>query len=208
MEDNLNSSNGNVYHNMVMGATPNPVMPNPDEIDEVFADRANQVLSASVELARELIGAHQSAIAIVVQKDWSSVRKFFSLSPKYADWADYRVPAKGFGIHNWILEHNAPIRLTQAELVAHPAWKGFGSNAGNHPPMRGWLAAPLKDRQGNNWGLIQLSDKYEGDFTAEDERKFVDFAHLISMNLETLWELRNLQKAAARKGDHPDEALH
>ena len=39
MEDNLNPLNGNVYHNMVMGATPNPVMPNPDEIDKVFADR-------------------------------------------------------------------------------------------------------------------------------------------------------------------------
>lgn len=207
MEDNLNPLNGNVYHNMVMGATPNPVMPNPDEIDEVFADRANQVLSAGVELARELIGAHQSAIAIVVQKDWSSVRKFFSLSPKYAAWADYRVPTKGFGIHNWMLEHNAPIRLTQAELDAHPAWKGFGSEAGQHPPMRGWLAAPLIDRQGINWGLIQLSDKYEGDFNAEDKRKFIDFAYLISMHLETLWELRNLQKAAARKADHPDEAL-
>jgi GAF domain-containing protein len=207
MEDNLNASNGNVYHNMVVGATPNPVMPNPDEIDEVFADRANQVLSAGVELARELIGAHQSAIAIVVQKDWSSVRKFFSLSPKYAAWADYRMPAKGFGIHNWLLEHNAPIRLTQAELEAHPAWKSFGSEASQHPPMRGWLAAPLIDRQGSNWGLIQLSDKYEGDFNTEDESKFVDFAHLLSMHLETLWELRNLQKAAARKANHPDEAL-
>ena len=207
MEDNSKQLNGNVYHNRVMGATPNPVMPNPDEIDEDFADRANQVLSAGVELARELIGAHQSAIAIVVQKDWSSARKFFSFSPKYAAWADYRVPAQGFVIHNWILEHNAPIRLTQAELDAHPAWKGFGSDAGQHPPMRGWLAAPLIDRQGSNWGLIQLSDKYEGDFNAEDERKFVDFARLISMHLETLWELRNLRKAVARKANHPDDAL-
>jgi len=105
-----------------------------------------------------------------------------------------------------MLEHNAPIRLTQAELDAHPAWKGFGSEAGQHPPMRGWLAAPLIDRQGINRGLNQLSDKYEGDFNAEDKRKFVDFADLISMHLETLWELRNLQKAAARKPDHPDEA--
>ena len=207
MEYNLNPSNENVYHNMVMGATPNPVMPNPDAIDEVFADRANQVLGAAVELARELIGAHQSAIAIIVEKQWSSAQKFFSLSPKYAAWADYQVPAKGFGIHDWMLEHNAPIRLTQEELVAHPAWMGFGSAAGQHPPMRGWLAAPLIDRQGINWGLIQLSDKYEGDFNAEDERKFVNFAHLISMQLETLWELHNLQKAAARKAEHPDDSL-
>jgi GAF domain-containing protein len=87
--------------------------------------------------------------------------------------------------------------LTQAELEAHPVWKGFGSEASQHPPMRGWLAVPLIDRQGMNWGLIQLSDKYDGDFTAEDERIFVQFAQLISTHLETLWELRNARKASA-----------
>src|ERR1044071_8945573 len=150
MESNSNPLNDNVYQNMVMGATPNPVMPNPDAIDEAFAEQANQALSVAVDLVRELIGAHQAAIAIIVQKDWSSVRKFFSLSPKYSDWASYKVPAKGFGIHNWILEHNTLVRLTQAELEAHPAWQGFGSEADQHPPMRGWLAAPLTDRQGTN----------------------------------------------------------
>ena len=204
MADVSGSTYTNVYQNVVIGATPNPVMPNPDAIDEAFAEGANEVLSTAVELVRDLVGAHQSAIAIVVQKDWGSVRKFFSLSPKYAAWAQYHTPAKGFGIHAWMLDHNAPIRLTQAELEAHPAWKGFGYEADQHPPMRGWLAAPLIDRQGVNWGLIQLSDKYEGEFTAEDERKFVQFAHLISMHLETLWELRNLQKANAGKADHSD----
>jgi len=85
--------------------------------------------------------------------------------------------------------------LTQAELEAHPAWEGFGLEASNHPPMRGWLAAPIIDRHGTNWGLIQVSDKYEGDFTEEDEQKFLRFAHLVSMQLETLWDLRNLQEA-------------
>ena len=38
------------------------------------------------------------------------------------------------------VRENQPIRLTQAELKAHPEWKGFGGQAGQHPPMRGWLA--------------------------------------------------------------------
>ncbi len=197
MANVFGSPHTNVYQNAVTSATANPVMPNPDAIDNAFAEQANQVLSTAVELVRDLIGAHQSAIAIIVQKDWQLARKFFSLSPKYAAWGDYRTPAQGYGIHAWMLEHNAPVRLTQMELEAHPAWKGFGTEAGKHPPMRGWLAAPLIDRQGTNWGLIQLSDKYEGEFTAEDERRLVQFAHLISMHLETLWELRNLQKTGA-----------
>jgi GAF domain-containing protein len=186
----------NVYRNQPQGATPNPVMQQPDAIDERFVAAANEVLSGEVDLVRELIGAHQSAGAIIAQKDWASVRKFFSLSEKYADWADYHTPAVGLGIHAWLLDYNRPLRLTQMELEQHPQWKAFGTETGNHPPMRGWLAAPLVDRAGINWGLLQLSDKYEGEFTAADEQHVAQFAHLLSLSLEALWEVRNLRKAS------------
>ena len=170
-------------------------MQEPDAVDEAFAQAANQVLAHSVELIRHLIGAHQSAAAIVVENDWKSVRKFFSLSSKYEAWKDYRTPAVGYGTHGWLLGHNQPVRFTQAELEAHPEWKAFGVEAAKHPPMRGWMAAPIKDSGGTNWGLLQLSDKYEGEFTEADEAQFVRFAQLVSMNLEALWLVRNLKKA-------------
>ena len=79
MSDVKPEAHQNVYlQNAVMGATPNPVMQNPDAIDEEFIEAANRVLSNAVELIRVLIGAHQSAIAIIVQEDWSSIRKFFN----------------------------------------------------------------------------------------------------------------------------------
>jgi GAF domain-containing protein len=185
----------NVYlKNAVTGATPNASMPNPDAIDEEFIAAANQVLSNAVELIRVLIGAHQSAIAIIVDGDWSSVRKFFSLSEKYAAWANYDTPATGYGTHGWLLRHNQPVRMTQAELEAHPEWKGFGDEAGKHPPMRGWMSAPIVGKDGRNWGLLQLSDKYEGEFTAEDEQRFIDFAQLVTIALEALWNVRDLKK--------------
>jgi GAF domain-containing protein len=186
----------NIYRNVVTGATPNPVMPNPDAIDEEVIAEVNRVLSNAVELIRVLVGAHQSAIAIVVQEDWNSIRKFFSLSEKYAEWSDYNTPATGYGSHGWLLQYNKPVRMTQAELEVHPEWKGFGTEAGKHPPMRGWLAAPLVGRDGTNWGLLQLSDKYEGDFTEEDEKHFIKFAELVSATLEALWDARNLRKNA------------
>lgn len=197
MADTDDPSHANIYRNVVTAATPNPVMPEPDAIDEAFAEAANRVLSDAVELIRGLVGAHQGAAAIVVRGDWRSIRKVFSLSAKYAAWADYRTPAVGGGIHAWFLRHNAPVRLTQAELEAHPEWRDFGGEADKHPPMRGWLAAPLVDRSGTNWGLLQLSDRYEDEFTEEDERTFVRFAGLVSAHLETLWELRDMRKAAA-----------
>jgi GAF domain-containing protein len=63
-------------------------------------------------------------------------------------------------------------------------------------PMRGWLAAPIVGQDGTNWGLLQLSDKYEGEFTEEDEQHFISFAKLVSEALEALWGMRNLQKNA------------
>jgi hypothetical protein len=157
----MENPNRNIYKNVVTGATENPLIRNPDTIDEAFAQAANAVLQHAAELARVLIGAHQSAIAIVVQGDWGSVRKYFSLSEKYAQWADYKTPATGYGIHGWILNANKPVRVTQAELEAHPEWKNFGTESGAHPPMRGWLAAPLVDAAGVNWGLFHRTGRGE-----------------------------------------------
>ncbi len=88
------------------------------------------------------------------------------MSQKYAAWAHYAVPAAGFGSHAWLLRNPATVRLTQAELEAHPQRKGFGNQAAYHPPMRGWQAAPILGSDGTVWGLIQLSDRYSGEFTA------------------------------------------
>lgn len=186
----------NVYTNAVAGATPNPLMPAPDGIDEAFAAGANRVLASAAELARDLIGAHQGAAAVMVGGDWRTVRKYFSLSEKYAAWAHYATAATGYGTHGWLLRQPGCVRMTQAELEAHPEWRNFGAEGGKHPPMRGWLAVPLRDRAGTTWGLLQLSDRYEGDFTAEDERRLVAFAALVAEALEALWGVRTLEKAA------------
>ena len=189
----------NTYtENKTLGATPNPVMQNPDAIDEEFAATANAILCNAAELVRNLIGTHQSAIAIIVEQDWHSTRKYFSLSEKYEAWKHYNVAATGYGIHGWLLKHNQPLRLTQSELENHPEWKNFGNQQGKHPPMRGWLAAPLIDSENKNWGLIQLSDKYEGEFTEWDEKLLLDFTKLVSIALETAWQKRTLQKQPAK----------
>ena len=57
---------------------------------------------------------------------------------------------------------------------------------GRHPPMRGWLAAPLVGQDGLNYGLIQVSDRYEGEFTADDEANLVRLARLTSQALDAL----------------------
>ncbi|SRR6266699_2848456 len=104
--------------------------PTADPSSNALTEAIDGVLHLTADLARRLIGAHQAAAALVIEGDWTRMRKYFSLSPRYAAWYDYRTPAVGFGIHAVVVKQNVPIRLTQAELE-------------RHPPMRGWLCLCL-----------------------------------------------------------------
>jgi GAF domain-containing protein len=143
----------------------------PAAIDPLF--------QAVVEQARTVIGAHQ-AVVNLIGPDSSITVAGLSLSDKYAAYRTYDEQPQGTGIYTLVCRENRPMRMTKEEIERHPAWRNFGSQKGKHPPMRGWLAAPLVGLDGRNLGLIQLSDKYEGEFTAEDQDALVQMAHMAS----------------------------
>ena len=95
---------------------------------------------------------------------------------------------------------NRPIRLTQAELAAHPAWRGADSGR-MAPPLRGWLAAPLIASNSRNLGLIQLSDKAEGELASEDEAILVQLAQLAAAGIENaqLYEAERAERERAQR---------
>lgn len=148
------------------------------------ASSLDQIMQILTDQSRIIIGAHQAVTSFTADKNWSQAITGLSLSEKYAKYRTYDVKPDGSGIYAWMCEINRPVRMTQAELESHPRWRGFGAEAGNHPAMRGWLAAPLITRQGENLGLIQLSDKFEGEFTAEDEALLVQVAQMGSVAIE------------------------
>lgn len=193
----------NIYtQNNEAGVGYNPLMRNPDASDLEFVAIANKILKNAVDLIRIVIPSHQSAIAVIIDHDWSTVRKFFSLSRKYDKWRNYAEPATGYGIHNFILKQKGAIRLTQSELESHPEFKYFGVEKEKHPPMRGWLAAPILDASGRNWGLIQLSDKLEGDYDDTDETLLMSFTSVVSMALELAWKVREQKKAFIERDEN------
>jgi PAS domain S-box-containing protein len=158
------------------------------------------VLRVITEQARAIIGAHQSVTSMTIDQNWAQAINSVSLSDKYAAWRDYDENTDGSGIYACVCHLNRPMRMTQAELEAHPKWRGFGKEAGNHPPMRGWLAAPLRGRDGQNIGLIQLSDKYEGEFTEEDEAIIVQLAQMASIAIENT-RLYNAEQSARTQAE-------
>jgi GAF domain-containing protein len=120
-------------------------------------------------------------------EDPSQARKYFSLSEKYAAFRDFRIDPKGFGLHGMTIPPGEVVRLTEAEVLAHPLYNGFGPLADDHPPMRGWLATSVCGDGGRAYGLLQLSDKRGGrDFDEADETNIHELAALIGEALDAL----------------------
>lgn len=162
----------------------------------------DEILQEINGTAADLIQAHQAVTTLIFGGDWSDSISAIHLSDKYEGWRQFRrgdAPPDGSGIYRLVCDQNRPMRLTQEELEAHPAWRGFGEYAEIHPPMRGWLAAPLVGRDGENLGLIQLSDRVDGaDFDELDESVLVQLAQMASVAVEKtkLYEKTAAQEAA------------
>ena len=155
-------------------------------------------LQAITDAARQIVGAHQSVCSRSRGADWSQAISAISLSEKYAAWRHFAVSPDGSGIYGWACAENRPVRLTQAALEAHPRWRRFGTSATHHPPMRGWLAVPLLGNDGRNLGLIQLSDKLEGDFDEADEAIVVQLAQIAASAIERAEVEASLRESEAR----------
>jgi PAS domain S-box-containing protein len=151
--------------------------------------------------ARNIIGAHMGLTSLTVSEDWAQSINAVSLSEKYARYRDYDAQPDGSGIYSLVCRTNTPMRMTQQELEAHPAWREFGSHAGRHPPLRGWLAVPLVGHGGRNLGVVQLSDKYADHFTQEDEAVLVQLAAIASAGIENARLYNELRVQARRKDE-------
>lgn len=159
------------------------------------ANALEQALELTSEQARQIIGAHLAIVSLAIDGNWAQAIKAASLSDKYARWREFNATPDGSGIYALVCSLNRPLRLTQAELEAHPAWRGFGQHASDHPPLRGWLAAPLIGHDGRNIGLIQLSDKSDGEFSESDETILVQLAQIASVALENIRLFQNAREA-------------
>jgi PAS domain S-box-containing protein len=154
-----------------------------------------------VEQARAVIRAHQCVISLVHGGDWAHAVHATSMSDRYDDWRGHSYEPPDGGIHDVVRETNRPLRLSDAALRAHPRWPS-GLEGVAHPPMRAWLGVPLTNRRGENIGVLQLTDKYEGEFSLQDEYVAMEMAQLASIALENvtlLEEVRALNSGLERK---------
>ena len=161
----------------------------------------DQMVNELVGMVRDILEVHQAVISLNTDENWSQAINAVSLSDKYAGFRSYVAVPDGSGIYAKVCRTNRSIRLTQDELEAHPDWKGFGAHAPGHPAMRGWLAVPLIGHDGRNIGVLQASDKYQGDFTGEDEAILTQLAAIAATGFENARLYASLQEQHQRKDE-------
>jgi PAS domain S-box-containing protein len=89
---------------------------------------------------------------------------------------------------------NKPVRITTSTQGSH-AWRTMMKST--DAARDGWLAAPLLTRDGRNLGLIQLSQKINGEFSEDDEAILVHLAHMASVALDNVRLYREAQEQIA-----------
>ncbi|AEV99523.1 PAS domain-containing sensor histidine kinase [Niastella koreensis] len=70
--------------------------------------------------------------------------------------------------------------------------------SGMHTAVQGWLAIPLKAKDGRSLGLIQVTDKREGKFDQTDEAFMIQFAQYASLAIERQQSIDSLRDSEER----------
>ncbi len=151
-------------------------------------------LREAVEQARAVVGAHQAVVSVSLPGEPAQATSALSCSSKYADCRELVRWSHESGFYAAVCSSRNPMRLTHPELQALPAWQGLGLADGQPLPMRGWLAVPLTGHNGETIGLLQLSDKYEGEFTLQDQYVSVELAQLASIAIENAQLFEQVQQ--------------
>ncbi len=158
----------------------------------------DDALDAWAQQARNLIGSHQSAVSYFPDGNIAEGRHAISLSDKNEKYQTYDVLPSGEGIWSVVIREKLSFCLTDEELKSHPAWKNFSDlrdeRGLEHPPMRGWLAVPVLSREQEFVGLLQLTDKYEGDYTQRDLRRLTRLAQLMAPSFSLQYAIEQLQR--------------
>jgi PAS domain S-box-containing protein len=165
------------------------------------AGSLDSVLRVVAEEARRILSAHRGVASLTVGEDCGQVTSAVSTSGEYVRWPGDTIPPPVEDACAEVCRTNRPLRLTRAELEAHPAWQILRGNPDVYPPLRTWMAAPLVTRGGKNLGLIRLSDKKDGDFSETDEAVLAQLAHIGSVAIENARLYGELRAQDRRKDE-------
>ncbi|HET6916005.1 MAG TPA: SpoIIE family protein phosphatase [Acidimicrobiales bacterium] len=141
----------------------------------------DEMLTVINDSAREIIGAHEAETVITARADLGTPELSRSFSPKYAGWASEGRHLDLNPVWSFVVTGGTVVRMTKDEVERSLAARGLADATIGHPLLEGWLAVPIVSRDQETVGLIQVADKGEGDFTADDEVVLLQLAQLAAV---------------------------
>ncbi len=150
----------------------------------------DSLLQVITDQARNIIGARQALATLLPKGAWNQSITCVSVAEGHEPLEFAKESSEMFML---ACNLNKPVRLNA------------GSQSPNWGPVRratdaaryGWLAAPLLTRDGRNLGLIQLSQKLNGEFTPDDEAILVQLTHMASVAIDNVRLYREAQEQIA-----------
>gem|GEM_PF-245656 len=163
------------------------------------ANDVRSVVGVVLEEARGLIGSNQ-AIALIRPEATDGVA-VHRASFADASARDYAPLEDGTDIFSLAYGLELPMRLTRSELEAHPKWHDFVASLPDRPRPCGLLAAPMIARDGQSMGVIELSDRNDGEFTEDDQNMLVQLTAIASVAIDNARLVEQLVDADGRKNE-------
>jgi PAS domain S-box-containing protein len=139
----------------------------------------DSLLQTITDQARSIIGARQAFTTLLPKGAWHRSLTSVSVAEGEERIAFPQESSEAFML---ACRLNKPLRLPAGNRSPRPLQTMINNDAVRH----GWLAAPLVTRDGRNLGLIQLSQKLNGDFSEDDEAILVQLAHMASVAIDNV----------------------
>src|SRR5262245_25888871 len=145
------------------------------------AQSVERIVRVATDQARDVVGAHQAITSVSAGGSPPTPLTVASYSEKYVVRPAVTPAIEQHPAYELAWNNNKPIRMSQHELETQAPLP-----PGSHDliPLRGLLATPLNLRDGRCMGIICLSDKYEGEFTDDDQAVLVQLAQMASVAIE------------------------
>ncbi|HKR95517.1 MAG TPA: PAS domain-containing protein, partial [Candidatus Angelobacter sp.] len=154
------------------------------------ANALDSLLQTITDQARYIIGARQALATLLPKGELNRSLTCVSVAEGQTAIEFAKESSEMFVL---ACNLNKPVRL------------GAGARTNTWGPVRratdaaryGWLAAPLLTRDGRNLGLIQLSQKLNGEFSPDDEAILVQLTHMASVAIDNVRLYREAQEQIA-----------
>lgn len=138
------------------------------------------VVRVAAERAQELARAHVAIARCNPDILSTSVSKKYAGGNRLGDVADTEA------VWKVLVEKRYPVRLSAAEVKAHPDYPAFVARHSRAWDIGALLAVPLMRSDSELMGALFVADKFSGDFDAEDESILVQLGQVASAAIESL----------------------